>query len=93
MGMGYPNLKKYVEFEKAIKKVGEDRLKAYILSKCHKISKFERNMKIIVYTIQHGPTAASKVFHVTESYPSMILYKYGRYAEELAKIIDREREQ
>lgn len=91
--MGYPNLKKYVEFEKAIKKVGYFNLMDYVKSKGHRVDKFERNMKIIVYTIQHGPTAASKVFHVTESYPSMILYKYGRYAEELAKIIDREREQ
>lgn len=86
--MGYPNLAKYVQFEQAFRKVGEYNLKSYILSKGHNIRKFDRNMKIIRYCLQHGPTAASKVFHVTESYPSMILYKYGRYAEELAKIID-----
>ena len=86
--MGYPNLAKYVQFEQAFRKVGEYNLKSYILSKGHNIRKFDRNMKIIRYCLQHGPTAASKVFHVAESYPSMILYKYGRYAEELAKIID-----
>ena len=90
--MGYPNLKKYVEFEKAFRKVGEDRLKAYIMSKGHKINKFDRNMKMIRYTLQHGPVAASKVFHVSETSPSAILYKYGKYAEELAEIIEKEKQ-
>jgi hypothetical protein len=88
--MSYPNLKKYVEFERAIKKVGEYRLRLYILSKGHRIDKFDRNMKMIRYTLQHGPVAASKVFHVSETCPSSILYKYGKYAEELAEIIEKE---
>ena len=90
--MGYPNLAKYVQFEQAFRKVGEYNLKSYILSKGHNIRKYERNMKIIRYCLQHGPSAAGQVFHVSASYPSHILYAYGRYAMELAEIIDKEKQ-
>ena len=89
--MGYPNLRKYADFERAIRKVGEGNLMAYVASKGHRVNKFQRNMKIIYYTMQHGPCAASKVFHIAESYPSSILYRYGRYAEELSEIMENER--
>lgn len=89
--MGYPNLLKYVEFETAIKKVGVDRLKSFIISKGHRADKLDRNFRIIKYTMQHGPSAASKVFHVASSYPSNLLYLYGRYAKELSEIIDMEK--
>lgn len=91
--MSYPNLLKYVEFEKAIRYVGEDRLKAYASLKGHRVNLFDRNMKIIRYTLQHGTHAASKAFHLSGSYPSTILYKYGRLAMELAKKIEKEKEE
>ena len=90
--MGYPNLAKYAEFEMAIRKVGEQNLKSYVVSKGHKPEYFERNMKIIKYTFQHGTHAASKIFHVSSSYPSTITYLYGRLAVELAEIIDKDKQ-
>ena len=90
--MGYPNLSKYAEFEIAIRKVGEQRLKAYLVSKGHKADKFDRNMQIIRYTLQHGTHAASKIFHLSSSYPSTITYLYGRLAVELAEIMDKDKQ-
>lgn len=88
--MSFPNLKKYADFERAFKKVGTERLKAYVASKGHRINKFDRNMKMIYYTLQHGPYAAGKIFHVADNYPSQIIYLYGRYAEELAEQMGKE---
>lgn len=87
--MSLVNIEKYRDFEKAIKKVGEGRLKAYVLEKGHKIDKFDRNMNMIRYTLQHGPYAASKVFKVASSYPCHMLYTYGRYAEEIVEIMEK----
>lgn len=88
--MSYPNLMKYAKFEKAIRKVGDERLKAYVASKGHKINKFERNMQVIRYTLQHGTHAASTVFHMSSSYPSQLIYLYGNLAIELLENIEKE---
>lgn len=89
--MGFPNLAMYAEFEKAIKAVGENRLREFVLSRGHKIDKFDRDMEIIRYTLQHGTYAASKIFHLSESYPSGITYRYGRLALELAELLEKEK--
>ena len=89
--MSFPNLRKYADFEKAIKKVGYYNLMIYVKSKGHKVDKFDRNMKMIRYALQHGPYATGKIFHVSETYPSKILYLYGRYAEELAEEMEKEK--
>lgn len=89
--MSFPNLSKYADFEKAIKKVGYFNLMQYVKSKGHRIDKFDRNMKMIRYTLQHGPYSAGKIFHVAENYPSHIIYLYGRYAEELAEKMEKEK--
>lgn len=89
--MGYPNLAKYAQIEKDIRRVGTENLKLFIASKGVRIKNFERDMKVIRYTLQHGPTASACVFHMSNSYPSMLLYKYGRFAKELVEIMEKEK--
>lgn len=89
--MGYPNLAKYAQIEKDIRKVGAENLKSFIASKGIRIKNFDRDMKVIRYTLQHGPAASACVFHMSNSYPSMLLYKYGRFARELAELMEKEK--
>lgn len=89
--MGFPNLGKYAQIEKDIRKVGADRLKSFMLSKGCRIKNFDRDMKVIRYCLQHGPVATASVFHMASSYPSMLVYKYGKFAKELIEIMENEK--
>ena len=89
--MGMANIKRYQLIEKAIRKAGVENIKTYMLKNGHRIDKFDRDIAIIKYCLQHGPTATSKIFHLSLSYPSYIVRRYYKFALETIEEMEKER--
>lgn len=83
--MGTINVERYKQIEKLIREAGIDELKIYLHKNGHRLNNFERNINIIKYCMQHGPLAASKVYHVAVGYPTKLSQMYGQAAEEIIR--------
>ena len=80
--MGASDVKQYKLIEKAIRKAGVENIKAHMLKNGHKITKSDRDIAVIKYCFQHGPTATSKIFHISLSQVSYIIRRYYKFALE-----------
>lgn len=89
--MGTANIKRYQLIEKAIRKAGVENIKTYMLKSGHRVDKFDRDIAIIKYCLQHGPTATAKLYRLSLPYPSYIVRRYYKFALETIEEMEKER--
>lgn len=89
--MGTANLEKYRRIENLIRKVGVRNLNQFLIKEGHKPQNLERNMRILRYCFQHGPIAAAKLYHISQSYPTQIIKCYEDAAKRLLARMEMEK--